>query len=224
MENRTYFTSDYLDFFKELAGNNHKEWFDLNRKRYETGVKLPFEKFVTDLIECIQKHDPRIDITHKDAIFRINRDVRFSKDKEPYKLNRSAIISPNGKKDKAFPGLYFEMGPEHFRIYGGVYQPDKEQLYAIRESMTKQPDLLKNLLKDSNFVNAYGAILGEKNKVLPAEFKDAAMDQPLIYNKQFYWYHSFDANEILRSDLLNITESYYLANKAMMDFFAKAIG
>ncbi len=218
-----YFTTEYLNFFKELAGNNQKEWFDLNRKTYETVVKSPFEKFVTALIHCIEKHDSRITISHKDAIFRINRDVRFSKEKEPYKLNRSAIISPNGKKDKAFPGLYFEMGPEHFRIYGGVYQPDKEQLYTIRETIMNQSDVFQSYLTDPKFVSFFGEIHGEKNKVLPNEFKNAALAQPLIYNKQFYWYNTFDAAEIVREDLLELTESYYLANKPMMDFFAKAL-
>jgi len=218
-----YFSADFLDFFIELASNNHKEWFDLNRKRYETVIKKPFEVFVTALIATIKKHDPQLDITYKDAIFRINRDIRFSKDKQPYKLNRSAIISSKGKKDKAFPGLYFEMGPEHFRIYGGVYQPDKEQLYAIRETLSKDPQILNELLNAPDFVEAYGEILGDKNKVLPTEFKSAALDQPFIYNKQFYWYHTFEAEEILSDDLMKVMETYYLANKKMMDYFAKAM-
>ena len=186
-------------------------------------MKKPFEVFVTDLIAVIKKHDPEMDITYKDAIFRINRDIRFSKDKQPYKLNRSAIVSSKGKKDKAFPGLYFEMGPEHFRIYGGVYAPDKEQLYAIRETIAKNPQVLDELLKAPDFVAAYGEVLGEQNKVLPAEFKAAAVDQPLIYNKQFYWYKTFDAEQILEDDLMILTESYYLANKKIMDYFAKAM-
>lgn len=218
-----YFSDDFLRFFIELASNNHKEWFDANRKRYESTVKKPFEVFVTDLIAVIKKHDPEMDITYKDAIFRINRDIRFSKDKQPYKLNRSAIVSSKGKKDKAFPGLYFEMGPEHFRIYGGVYAPDKEQLYAIRETIAKNPQVLDELLKAPDFVAAYGEVLGEQNKVLPAEFKAAAIDQPLIYNKQFYWYKTFDAEQILEDDLMILTESYYLANKKIMDYFAKAM-
>ncbi len=64
-----YFTSDYLDFFKELAANNNKEWFDANRNRYEKSVKQPFEAFVTEVIKSIQAHDPTIAITYKDAIF-----------------------------------------------------------------------------------------------------------------------------------------------------------
>jgi uncharacterized protein (TIGR02453 family) len=89
-----YFEKDYFEFFKELAANNHKEWFDVNRSRYHSSVKEPFDKFIADLITEVHKIDKKIEIAPKDAIFRINRDIRFSKDKTPYKLNRSAIISP----------------------------------------------------------------------------------------------------------------------------------
>ena len=86
------FNEEYLDFFKELAQFNKKEWFDENRKRYEKSVKIPFKKFVTELIQEIQKIDPEVEIEAKDAVFRINRDIRFSKDKTPYKIQMSAIL------------------------------------------------------------------------------------------------------------------------------------
>lgn len=219
----TYFSIDFLDFFKELAGNNHKDWFDLNRKRYEANIKKTFEVFITDLITQINKHDEKIEITYKEAIFRINRDVRFSKNKEPYKLNRSAIISPKGKKDKAFPGLYLEMGPEHYRIYGGVYQPDKEQLYAIRDTIVSDPKGFMKLVNDKKFKNTFEEIRGEKNKIIPKEFKDEAVHTPLVFNKQFYWFTEFEPELIESDHLMKKTMEIYLANKSMMDFFAKAM-
>ena len=126
-----YFTQDYLDFFKELAAHNHKEWFDVNRKRYENVVKKPFQIFVDDLIESISKIDSEIQITSKEAIFRINRDIRFSKDKIPYKLNNSAIISKEGRVNKSYPGLYMELGPEHLSIYGGLYMPSTTEIQKV---------------------------------------------------------------------------------------------
>ncbi|NOQ72120.1 MAG: TIGR02453 family protein [Crocinitomix sp.] len=218
-----YFSPDYLNFFKELAGNNHKDWFDVNRKRYETNVKKAFEVFITDLIAAIQKHDKKIEITYKEAIFRINRDVRFSKNKEPYKLNRSAIISSKGKKDKAFPGLYIELGPEHVRIYGGVFQPDKEQLYAIRETIVSNPKAFKKLVNDKTFLATFGEVRGDKNKIIPKEFKEEGERTPLIYNKQFYWFAQFEAEMIESEELLEKTMEVYLANKNIMDYFAKAM-
>ncbi|MEX1003042.1 MAG: DUF2461 domain-containing protein [Crocinitomicaceae bacterium] len=218
-----YFTKDYFKFFKELAANNHKDWFDENRKRYHTVVKEPFEKFIGDLIQSIQKIDPNVDIAPKDAIFRINRDIRFSADKTPYKLNRSAIISPGGKKDKAHPGLYIEVGPEHIRIYGGVYQPDKEQLYTIRETITKNPDSLKKLMSDPSFVSTFGSIKGEKNKLIPKEFKEIGKKEDLLYNKQFYWYAEMSPQNALKADFIDQVMKVYTANQPLMTYFTKAM-
>ena len=93
-----YFTQDFLDFFKELAANNHKDWFHANKKRYEASVKDPFKLFVQDMIDKAAKVDGRFAGEAKNAIFRINRDIRFSKDKSPYKLQMGAVISPGGKR------------------------------------------------------------------------------------------------------------------------------
>ena len=84
-----YFEEDFLDFFTELAFNNEKSWFDVNRKRYEKSVKDPFKAFVVDMIAGIAEFDPSIttDLQPKDVSFRINRDIRFSKDKTPYNLS-----------------------------------------------------------------------------------------------------------------------------------------
>ena len=75
-----YFNKEFIKFFKELNKNNHKEWFDENRKRYEKEVKEPFQKFIDEMIGMINSDDPDVRIEAKDAIFRINRDIRFSKD------------------------------------------------------------------------------------------------------------------------------------------------
>ena len=98
-----YFTQDFIDFFQELSANNHREWFHANKKRYEQQVKVPFQSFVQLMIDRVQEVDRNVVLTPKDAIFRINRDIRFSADKTPYKTNVSAIISSGGKKDKNDP-------------------------------------------------------------------------------------------------------------------------
>jgi len=218
-----YFSADFFDFFKELAPNNNKDWFDENRKRYHQSIKDPFDNFIRDLIAEVHKIDANIDIEPKDAIFRINRDIRFSKDKAPYKLNRSAVISPIGKKDKANPGLYIEVGPEHIRIYGGVYRPDKHQLYNIRETIVSNPDNLKKLLSDKKFRQLFDEVRGEKNKIIPKEFKKAGESFDLIYNKQFYWFTEMKPEEALKDGFMNKVMEVYKTNKPLMDYFAKAI-
>ena len=125
----------------------------MNRKRYESNVKKAFENFISDLISTIQKHDKKIEITYKEAVFRINRDVRFSKDKTPYKMNRSAAIAAGGKKDHVNPGIYFEITPEHVRVYTGVFGPDKHQLLAIREEIADNLEEFDKIINEKKFKN-----------------------------------------------------------------------
>ena len=181
-----WFTSDFNKFFKDLAKNNNKEWFDDNRKRYETSVKQPFEVFVEEAIKRIAKHDKAITIGHKEAIFRINKDIRFSKDKTPYKLEKSAIISPAGRKDHEVPGIYFAFGPENVKFYGGSYSPEKEQVLAIREAILRDGKGFRKAIEGKAFTTLFKSVQGETNKILPPEFKAAAVKEPLIANKQFY--------------------------------------
>lgn len=219
-----FFTKDYLDFFIELAPNNNKEWFDSNRKRYENSVKKPFSDFVQHLIHYFEKHDRRLkDLEPGACIFRINRDIRFSKDKVPYKLFCSAVVAPNGKKSEAVNGIYFELGPEAVRVYGGVYEIDKDNLYLLREGISNHPTDFQKLLNDPEFKAVFGEIRGDKNKIIPAEFKQAAEKQELIFNKQWYYMAEFPAEKLLEDDLDRLLERCYLAGKPLEDFFNQFI-
>ncbi len=215
-----FFEEDFLRFFIELAPNNNKDWFDLNRKRYEEVVREPFKKFVAHMIEKIEKLDPAFKgLEAKDCIFRINRDIRFSKDKTPYKLMVSAVLAPEGKKSKAINGIYFEFGPEHVRVYGGVYEIEKDDLLEVREAIAEDIEKFQSLYQDKAFSKLFGSILGEKHKRLPKELQEAAEKEPLIYNKQWYFYTQFDPEIILTDDLDEILLNCYRIGKPMEDFF-----
>jgi uncharacterized protein (TIGR02453 family) len=219
-----YFSKDFLDFFVELAANNHKEWFDLNRKRYESSVKKPFSEFTQALIQKIARNNPAFsNLLAKDCIFRINRDIRFSTDKTPYKLMCSAVVSPEGKKSTSINGIYFELTPEHVRVYGGVYEIDKQNLFDLREGIVNHMDEFNQLLSSKAFQKFYGAIHGEKNKVLSAEFKAAADKQPLIFNKQFYFYATFPADLILQDELMQTLVTAYEVGSPLESFFNQFI-
>lgn len=218
-----YFKPDYLEFFKELAGNNHKEWFDIHRKRYEQSVKIPMQVFVKDLILTLNRFDKEIQIEPKDAIFRINRDIRFSKDKSPYKLHSSAVISKYGKKDKSYPGLYIELGPEYFGIYGGLYMPDSKEIQDIRTYIADHQKEFSALINEADFIDKYGEIKGEKNQRIPKEFTKIAEEIPLIMNKQWYYFAHLDPETILGEDLIDIVVDYYSSAKGMRAFLTKAI-
>lgn len=220
-----FFTDDFLKFFIELAGNNNKDWFDLNRKRYEDSVKNPFKKFVEHIIKEIAKKDARFkELEAKDCIFRINRDIRFSSDKTPYKLMTSAVVAPEGKKSKSINGIYFEFGPEHVRAYGGIYEIEKDDLLSVREGIATNIQKFQKLYKDPAFTTLFkGGILGEKNKKLAPELKEFAEKEPLIYNKQWYFYAEFDAEKVLSNDLDKLIIECYEAGKPIEDFFNELI-
>ena len=192
------FTEEFLQFYIDLAANNTKDWFDVNRKRYEQHVKIPFKLFVSDLLADFSAIDTSFkSVEATSCIFRINRDVRFAKDKTPYKLMSSAVISSMGKSKGFTDGIYLELSPEHVRVYGGIYQLDTDQIYMVREGIASRIQEFKSISTESKFIEKFGSILGEKNKVIPKEFRQAANEIPLLYNKQWYFYTTYPAEFIL---------------------------
>src|SRR6187399_1174390 len=127
----SYFDKAFIAFFKDLSANNSTAWFAENRKQYETSVKEPFKKLVEDMIKYIQKYQPEIKITAADAVFRINKDVRFAKEKIPYNTHVSANISSQGRKSKEEPGFFFQLSHDKIMIFGGAYVVEPATLQKI---------------------------------------------------------------------------------------------
>ncbi len=197
----SHLTAETLRFLAELEENNNRDWFQANKKRYETHVKVPFQRLVDDLIDRLSAIDPAMLTTSREAIFRINRDIRFSADKSPYKTHLGAVISTQGKNAPLIDGLYLQVGAHECFMAAGVYMPDPKQILAIREAMAADPARVCGLLEDPAFSTAFGKIEGEKNKVIAKELKAAAEQQPLIYNKQFFYTHYFkDVSVVLEAD------------------------
>ncbi|MBL7942870.1 MAG: DUF2461 domain-containing protein [Flavobacteriales bacterium] len=218
-----YFTTDFTAFFKDLAANNHRDWFTANKARYEASVKKPFEVFVTDLITALAKKDKSLKVKPGDCIFRINRDIRFSKDKTPYKLNASAAISAGGRKDMESPGIYVELGPEKMALAGGIYMPSKTSLENIRKAMARQPETFVKLLKAPAFKKNWGDLQGDRNKIIPPALRPVAEKCPYIYNKQFYFWTELSPSLITKPDLIERIVAYYTAGKDVSDFLGKAM-
>jgi uncharacterized protein (TIGR02453 family) len=218
-----YFTPDYLNFFIELAPNNNKDWFDKNRERYRKSVKEPFEIFVENLVKELKKTEEIMEGRPSDFIFRVNKDIRFSKDKSPYKLQMSAAVGKGGKKDMVNPGLYVELGPEHLGIYTGIYMPDKDQMHRLRHHIASNSKRFEVILNDKNFKATFGEVKGEKSKLLPPELKAAAVKQPLIFNKQFYLHHTAEPEIIVEKDVLKYIIDQYKHAKAFNNFLKEIL-
>lgn len=139
-----------LNFLKALEKNNNKPWFDENRKTYEA-AKADVQNMIGQLIPAIAAFDEPIGALQiKDCIFRINRDVRFSKNKQPYKNSMSAYFSPGGKKSIA-AGYYFHIEPGKSYAAGGFYTPMPEELAKIRQEIDYNFDALKNIIGQKPF-------------------------------------------------------------------------
>lgn len=216
----SYLNKSFIEFFKGLSENNTTAWFAEHRKDYEKSVKEPFKELVEEMIKRIQKHQPEINITAGDAIFRINKDIRFSKDKTPYNTHVSANISSQGRKSKEEPGFYFQLSPEGIMIYGGAYMVEKDSLQCLRSHIAANIKEFAKLYNDKTFKEKFGAIQGEQNKKLPDEFKAILDKEPLIANKQFYFGANLKVTQITKDDLPNVLMEYYTAGKKMNDFLS----
>ena len=218
----SYFNTSFLTFLQDLSTNNTTEWFNQNRKTYEKEVKKPFSDFVEEMIRRIREHEPDLQIKPSDAIARINKDIRFSKDKTPYNTHVAANISVYGKKDKSYPGFFFRLSPENINIYGGVYAAENPVIQVIRTYIASNREAFKKAYSDPLFATKYGTIQGEQSKRMPPEFKDAVLEEPLISNKQFYFSATLPASLITSPQLADELMEHYLAAKNVSDFLRAA--
>jgi uncharacterized protein (TIGR02453 family) len=217
-----WLTQDALDFLAELELNNDREWFAANKKRYEASLKQPLERLAGELIERMKAFDPAIEMTPKQAVFRIHRDTRFSKDKRPYKTNAGLHVNSGGRSPSAIPGLYLHVEPRCLGLASGYYMMEPAQVAAVRRHLVANADEFARRLAEPAFVAAFKTVAGEQNKVLPPEFKDAAKAQPLIANKQFYYWAEHDPAEALRDDLPDFAMRHIEACWPMNRFLAGA--
>ncbi len=203
-----YFTQAYTDFFKGLSKNNNKDWFDEHRKTYEKEVKDTFKQLVQDIIDQIPALDQDIAMAPKDAIFRINRDIRFSKDKTPYNTIMKAGFAKGGRKS-SYAGYYLGIDAEHIHVGGGVFGVEKEPLGQIRDHIAANTNQLIGLTTDQVFLDKFGKVMGEQIKRIPPAYQEAHTKTSLIANKQFYYMAKLDANLIKSDQLLDTVMEHF---------------
>lgn len=170
--------SSTLKFLKDLKKNNNKPWFDANRKRYEE-AKKDFENFIQQVIDLHGKKDRTIaSLKAKDCLFRINRDVRFSKDKSPYKTNFGASINKGGKKAFSTAGYYFHLEPGQCFVGGGIYQPMPDELKKVRQEIDYNFNDFKKIIGAKKFKTFYGDLDKSKEFLLSRVPKGYEPDNP----------------------------------------------
>jgi uncharacterized protein (TIGR02453 family) len=191
---------EVFSFLSELRVNNNKEWFDENRHRYEESRKKVL--FLTELvINEIKSFDPGIgNISAKDCMFRIFRDVRFSHDKTPYKINMGSFIAGGGRKSTG-AGYYFHIEPGGSFVGGGAYCPPADVLKAIRTEIFDHSEEFKKLIHKDSFAKTYTEMYDDQLKTPPKGFPKDFQDIDLLKYKSYAFTSRIQDSELFQDDL-----------------------
>ncbi len=212
-----------LQFLTDLKKNNTKEWFDTNRKRYES-AKENVQNITGELIKAIGVHDEDIaQLLVKECTFRINRDVRFSKNKAPYKSNISAIFSKGGKKaDTA--GFYVHIEPGGAFVAAGYWNPEPKKLASVRQEIDYNLEEWKKILSAKKFKPTFAEGLS-KEDILQRPPKGYDAENPaieFIKLKSFIVTRKMTDAELEDKNFIKNIVSIFTAVKPMLDFLNTA--
>lgn len=211
-----------LDFLDKLKVNNNKEWFHENKPEYEV-IRDDFKSFIGQLIEKISKFDKEIMfLSPTKCVFRISRDVRFSNDKTPYKINLGGFISKGGR-NAGNPGYYFHLEPGNSFISGGIYMPRAEALKAIREEIYYNAEKFKNIINDEIFVKYFNEIQGRKLMKGPRGFSQEFSDIDLLKYKDYYVTHPISDQKICSEDIIDYTIEIFKAMLPLNQYILQAV-
>jgi uncharacterized protein (TIGR02453 family) len=212
-----------IQFINQLKKNNNKPWFDANRKKYEA-AKTDFVAFVQQLIDGISRFDKGVaGLQAKNCIFRINRDIRFSKDKSPYKTNMGAYINPGGKKINT-PGYYFHLEPGQSFAAGGLYVPEAAMLAKARQEIDYNFKAWEKITSDKMFKKYFTKVDGIETLSRPPKGYDA--NNPAIEYlkmKSYIVSRPFADETLVSKQLLKESLNTFEAMKPFIHFLSEAI-
>lgn len=211
-----------IQFLQDLAVNNNREWFNENRKRYEECRNKVL--FLTEVLNNeIAKFDPNVPpMNPKDCMFRIFRDIRFSKNKQPYKTNFGSFIAKGGRKSNN-AGYYFHIEPERSFIGGGVYRPEADSLKAIRLYIEQHADEFVQIMNDKNFKKYFPVLYDDKLKTAPKGFPKDHKHIDILRYKSFAFSHEVDNKVLTGSEFIAYAVDAYKQLYKMNAFLNEAL-
>jgi len=214
-----------LKFLKGLQKNNNKPWFEKNRPAYEE-AKADFAQFIQTVIDKHGKKDDSIkDLKAKDCMFRINRDVRFSKDKSPYKNNFGASINRGGKKS-VYAGYYFHCQPGEAFVGGGLWIPMPPDLKKVRQEVDYCFDEFEKIIGSKKFISVYGDLIkdGETSLVkVPQGFEKDNPAAEYLKLKSFIAMKKLDDATLTSKDLVQTTLGAFETLHPLLMFLNRAL-
>ena len=186
-----------FSFLNDLKEQNEREWFSLNKSRYES-AHLIMKEFADSLLDEMRQHDDIETVSGKKSLHRIYRDVRFSKIKLPYKTNWSGSFRRASNALRG--GYYYHLEPSNTFIAGGFWGPNSNDLKHIRKQVEQDPDFFRNVLNSSKIKSYFGKLIGDQVKTAPRGFSKEHPAIDLLRYKQYIFLHSFTDKEVFDND------------------------
>jgi len=203
-------------FFKTLEKNNNREWFNERKPAFKT-IEVEVKQFYNELLKKLQEHDE----VDKLKMFRIYRDVRFSKNKDPYKTHFGGSF--NRVKPKLRGGYYLHIAPGDSFIATGFWQPAKEDLFRIRKEFELDASEIRTILKNKKFNQIWGDFVGEEVKTAPKGFSKEHENIDLIRKKQFIFTKKYTDKEVTSPNFINEVNSAFKAIRPYFDYMSEVL-
>jgi uncharacterized protein (TIGR02453 family) len=200
-----------IEFLKKLRidNNNNKAWFDKHRKIYEEEIKMPVRLLIDDLAIKLKKLDPDIAVSYR-SIFRINRDIRFAKDKRPYNTHISAGFCFHDTRKDINPSFYIVFNADRFQFDAGMYCADRDRINKIKKRILKEPEEYRSIISKPKFKKNFKKVIGKVSEKMPKEFSgidvsgaDKLVRGSLLMN-QFYIEKIYPVKVVYDSSLPDI--------------------
>ncbi|HPF10114.1 MAG TPA: DUF2461 domain-containing protein [Flavobacteriaceae bacterium] len=206
-----------FEFLKELKHNNHKDWMDAHKKQYQANEKA-LKKFYLEIEKGLNKTDQ----IEKMRIFRINRDIRFSKDKTPYNVHRSVSFNRAGAHRRG--GYYLRIEPGGSAMAGGFFDPSPADLLRIRKEFEMDATPIRKILSEKQFKQAFNGFVQEyKVKTAPKGFSSDDPNIDLIRLKNYFVVHHFTDNEVTAPDFPEKLTHHYELLRPYFDYMSEVL-
>ncbi|MCV9930546.1 DUF2461 domain-containing protein [Flavobacterium sp. LS1R49] len=218
-------TKETLQFLEDLKANNNRDWFLENKKRYEI-FKKDYHQLVSGFLDAMKPMDPSLELLEvKNCTFRINRDIRFSKDKSPYKAHLGIWLS-TGVKGQNRAGYYVHIEKGASFIAGGFYSPEAEDLKKVRKEIAFFYEDLEAIIADKNFKKEFGSLDVTETNSLKNPPRGYEKDHPAIESlklKSFTATQKYDIKEVTQKDFVSKMSQKLIALKPLNEFINRAL-